>query len=89
MWFALRPVLSSDGWVNDVYRRIGLRLTMALAKAISWFDWEGIDWTIDGSARGVVEGGNRLRSLMTGKIQHYIGGAVALTFIILILVMLV
>jgi len=89
MRFASRPVLSSDSWINDVYRRIGLRLTMALAKAISWFDWEGIDWTIDGSARGVVEGGNRLRSLMTGKIQHYIGGAVALTFIILILVMFV
>jgi multicomponent Na+:H+ antiporter subunit D len=89
MRFASRPVLSSDSWINDVYRSIGLKLTMALAKAISWFDWEGIDWTIDGSARGVVEGGNRLRSLMTGKIQHYIGGAVALTFIILILVMLV
>ncbi len=89
MRFASRPVLSSDSWINDVYRSIGLRLTMALAKAISWFDWEGIDWTIDGSARGVVEGGNRLRSLMTGKIQHYIGGALTLTFIILILVMLV
>ena len=89
MRFASRPVLSSDSWINDVYRSVGLRLTMALAKAISWFDWEGIDWTIDGSARGVVEGGNRLRSLMTGKIQHYIGGALALTFIILILVMLV
>ncbi len=89
MQFASRPVLSSDSWINDVYRSIGLKLTMALAKAISWFDWEGIDWTIDGSARGVVEGGNRLRSLMTGKIQHYIGGALALTFIILILVMLV
>ena len=89
MVFASRPVLSSDGWVNDVYRRIGFRLTMALAKAISWFDWEGIDWTIDGSARGVVECGNRVRSLMTGKIQHYIGGAIALTFIILIIVMLV
>ena len=89
MRFASRPVLSSDSWINDVYRSVGLRLTMALARAISWFDWEGIDWTIDGSARGVVEGGNRLRSLMTGKIQHYIGGALALTFIILILVMLV
>ena len=89
MVFASRPVLSSDDWVNDVYRRIGFRLTMALAKAISWFDWEGIDWTIDGSARGVVECGNRVRSLMTGKIQHYIGGAIALTFIILIIVMLV
>lgn len=89
MWIASRPVLSSNNWINDVYRNVGLRLTMAMAKAISWFDWEGIDWTIDGSARGVVEGGNRLRSLMTGKIQHYIGGAVALTFIILILVMFV
>jgi multicomponent Na+:H+ antiporter subunit D len=89
MGFASRPVLSTDNWINDVYRRIGLRLTLALAKAISWFDGEGIDWTIDGSARGVVEGGNRLRSLMTGKIQHYIGGALALTFIILILVVLV
>ncbi len=89
MVFASRPVLSSDGWVNDVYRRIGFRLTMALAKAISWFDWEGIDWTIDGSARAVVEGGNRVRSLMTGKIQHYIGAAIALTFIILIIVILV
>jgi len=89
IWIASRPVLSSDNWINDVYRRIGLRLTMALAKAISWFDWEGIDWTIDGSARGVLEGGNRVRSLMTGKIQHYIGGALVLTFIILILVLLV
>jgi len=89
IWIASRPVLSSDNWINDVYRRIGLRLTMALAKAISWFDWEGIDWTIDGSARGVIEGGNRVRSLMTGKIQHYIGGALVLTFIILILVLLV
>lgn len=89
IWIASRPVLSSDNWINDVYRRIGLRLTMALAKAISWFDWEGIDWTIDGSARGVLEGGNRVRSLMTGKIQHYIGGALVLTFIILILVLIV
>ncbi len=89
MRFASRPVLSSDSWINDVYRSIGLRLTMALAKAISWFDWEGIDWTIDGSARGVVEGGNRVRSLMSGKIQHYIGGAIVLTFIILILVLIV
>ncbi|MEJ2657220.1 MAG: Na(+)/H(+) antiporter subunit D [Desulfobacterales bacterium] len=87
--FALRRVIPTDNWFNDIYRNIGLRATMALAKAFSWFDWEGIDWTIDGSARGVVEGGNRLRSLMTGKIQHYIGGAVALTFIILILVVLI
>jgi multicomponent Na+:H+ antiporter subunit D len=89
LWVASKPVGASNNWVNDVYRSVGLRLTMALAKALSWFDWEGIDWTIDGSARGVVEGGNHLRSLMTGKIQHYIGGAIVLTFIILILVVLI
>jgi multicomponent Na+:H+ antiporter subunit D len=87
--FASRWVVPTNDWVNDVYRNVGMRATMALAKAFSWFDWEGIDWTIDGSAKGVVEGGNRLRSLMTGKIQHYIGAALALTFIILILVALV
>ena len=86
--FAARRVVPTNDWVNDVYRRIGMRSAMDLAKGFSWFDWEGIDWTIDGSAKGVVEGGNRLRSLMTGKIQHYIGAAVALTFIILILVAL-
>ena len=88
MWIASRPVGMSNNWINSVYRTVGLRVTMALAKALSWFDWEGIDWVIDGSARGVVEGGNQVRSLMTGKIQHYIGGAVAVTFIILILVVL-
>jgi multicomponent Na+:H+ antiporter subunit D len=87
--FASRRVVPTNDWVNEVYRHIGMRATMALAKAFSWFDWEGIDWTIDGSAKGVVEGGNRLRSLMTGKIQHYIGAALALTFIILILVVLI
>jgi multicomponent Na+:H+ antiporter subunit D len=88
IWLASRPVGTANNWVNSVYRTVGLRVTMALARALSWFDWEGIDWVIDGSARGVVEGGNQVRSMMTGKIQHYIGGAVAVTFIILILVVL-
>ncbi len=88
MWVAAKPIGSTNNWVNAVYRTVGLRLTMALAKAFSWFDWEGIDWVIDGSARGVVEGGNQLRSVMTGRIQHYIGSAVAITFIVLIIVVL-
>jgi multicomponent Na+:H+ antiporter subunit D len=89
VWIASKPVGSANDWVNAVYRTVGLRLTMALARAFSWFDWEGIDWAIDGSARGVVEGGNQVRSVMTGKIQHYIGAAVAITFIILIIIVLV
>jgi multicomponent Na+:H+ antiporter subunit D len=89
MWIAFRPVSAANNWANEVYRIVGFRLTLALAKALSWFDWEGIDWVIDGSARGVVKGGDQLRTLMTGKIQHYIGGAIAITFIVLILVLLV
>jgi multicomponent Na+:H+ antiporter subunit D len=89
MWIAARPVDVANNWANQVYRTVGFKVTLALARALSWFDWEGIDWAIDGSARGVVKGGDQLRTLMTGKIQHYIGGAVAITFIILILVLLV
>jgi len=89
MWIASRPVNAANNWTNEVYRTVGFRFTLAFAKALSWFDWEGIDWVIDGSARGVVKAGDQLRTLMTGKIQHYIGAAIAITFIVLILVLLV
>ena len=89
MWIASRPVNAANNWTNEVYRTVGFKLTLAFARALSWFDWEGIDWMIDGSARGVVKGGDQLRTLMTGKIQHYIGAAIAITFIVLILVLLV
>ncbi|SEA60833.1 multisubunit sodium/proton antiporter, MrpD subunit [Desulfuromusa kysingii] len=89
MWFANKPVSSTNEWISNVYKNIGLRLTMALARALSWFDWEGIDWALDGSARGVVKGGEQVRQFQTGKLQHYIGAAVALLFIVLIVVVLV
>ena len=89
MWFARKPVSSTNEWVSNIYQNIGLRLTMALARALSWFDWEGIDWALDGSARGVVKGGEQVRQFQSGKLQHYIGAAVALLFIVLIVVVLV
>lgn len=89
MWLAKHPVSATNEWVSNVYKNIGLRLTMALARALSWFDWEGIDWALDGSARGVVKGGEQVRQFQTGKLQHYIGAAVALLFIVLIVVVLV
>lgn len=89
MWLAKHPVNATNEWVSNIYKNIGLRLTMALARALSWFDWEGIDWALDGSARGVVKGGEQVRQFQTGKLQHYIGAAVALLFIVLIVVVLV
>lgn len=89
MWFARKPANATNEWISNVYQSIGIRFTMALARALSWFDWEGIDWALDGSARGVVKGGEQVRQFQTGKLQHYIGAAVALLFIVLIVVVLV
>ncbi|MCD6187763.1 MAG: Na(+)/H(+) antiporter subunit D [Desulfuromusa sp.] len=89
MWVARKPVSATNEWVSNIYQSVGLRLTMALARALSWFDWEGIDWALDGSARGVVKGGEQVRQFQTGKLQQYIGAAVALLFIVLIVVVLV
>ncbi|MDX2481708.1 MAG: Na(+)/H(+) antiporter subunit D [Desulfuromusa sp.] len=89
MWVASKPVNATNEWVSNIYQTVGLRLTMALARALSWFDWEGIDWALDGSARGVVKGGEQVRQFQTGKLQHYIGAAVALLFIVLIVVVLI
>jgi multicomponent Na+:H+ antiporter subunit D len=88
MRFAAGPVHRTNEWVSNLYKNVGLASTMALARAMSWFDREGIDWTIDGSARQIVRGGDRLRSLQTGRIQHYIGGAVAALLVVVLVAVL-
>lgn len=89
MWVASKPISAANDWIGEVYRTVGYRFTLAVAKAMSWFDWEGIDWVLDGSAKGVVRGGDELRSLQTGKIQHYIGGAAVALCIVLIIIVLI
>ncbi len=89
MWLASKPLSAVNDWVNEVYKGVGLRLTMGLAKALSWFDWEGIDGVIDGSSQSVVTGGDHLRVIQTGKIQHYIGGAVLVACLVIIAVVLI
>ncbi len=84
MRFAEGPINRTNEWVSNVYKTVGLRSTMAAARAFSWFDREGIDWALDGSAKQVVHGGDRLRKLQTGRIQHYIGGAVAALLIVVL-----
>jgi multicomponent Na+:H+ antiporter subunit D len=88
MWVASKPIHAANEFVDNVWKNVGLAFTMAVARFASWFDKEGIDWVIDGSARSVVEGGNQLRQIETGKIQQYIGAAVLILFVILIAVVL-
>ncbi|MDY0211659.1 MAG: Na(+)/H(+) antiporter subunit D [Desulfuromonadaceae bacterium] len=89
MWVARKPVNAANEWVSNVYQNIGLRFTMAAARALSWFDWEGIDWALDGSAKGMIKAGEQARQLQTGKLQQYIGVAAGVVFVVLIVVVLV
>jgi len=89
MWLARKPVNAANEWVSNVYQTVGLRFTMAAARALSWFDWEGIDWALDGSAKGMIKAGEQTRQFQTGKLQHYIGAAAGLVFVVLIVVVLV
>lgn len=88
LWVASNPI----GWCNDrlntLYRTVGLKFTMLLASAMSWFDREGIDWAIDGTAKEVLNGGEQMRVFQTGKIQHYIGGAAIVLFVVLLVAIL-
>ena len=88
MKFARGPVDFLNELVSNIHSTVGLRITMALARVSSLFDREGIDRVIDGSAMAVVAGGDRVRLHITGRVQHYIGAAVALIFFILIAVVL-
>ncbi|PIE70568.1 MAG: Na(+)/H(+) antiporter subunit D [Deltaproteobacteria bacterium] len=83
MWIAKKPLTAVNDWIGEVYRTIGLRLTKAVAAALSWFDKEGIDYLIDGAAAEVINGGEQVRQLQTGKIQQYIGGAILIIFLVL------
>ncbi len=74
-----------DNRINDVWKNIGIRMTNALAKGFSKFDMDGIDWAIDGSAKAVLSGGDQVRQVQTGKIQHYLAAAVIFLFAVIIL----
>lgn len=88
MRFARGPVNALNEFVSNLYKTVGLRITMATAGGFSRFDREGIDRVIDGSARGVVDGGDKVRLHITGRLQHYIGGALFMLFVILAVVLL-
>lgn len=88
IWLARHPVDALNEFVSNLYKTAGLSATMATARGLSWFDWHGIDWLIDGFARNVVGTGDNVRMHITGKVQHYVGGALVLMFVIVGLVLI-
>lgn len=87
--FCEGPLSKINDIVGDIYKTIGTRSAMMFAKAMSWFDWNGIDYVIDGSAKETLNLGDKVRMITTGKIQQYIGAAVLVLFAVLIVIVLI
>ncbi len=61
---------------------------MALARAFSWFDKED---RLDASMvlPSIVAGGNSVRQIQTGRIQHYIAAGVIAVVVVLVVVIFI
>ncbi len=82
------PLGRVNEWVGELYQRAGLGPLQKASGALTRFDRSGIDGCVDGLAMAALVLGESLRLIQTGKIQHYIGGAVIFFFLLLIIVML-
>lgn len=82
------PLNRINDRVNGLYQRAGVGPAQKASGALTLFDRSGIDGFIDGLAMAALVLGESLRLIQTGKIQHYIGGAVIFFFLLLIIVML-
>ena len=82
------PLNRLNDWVGELYQRAGVGPVQNASESLRRFDRSGIDGFIDGLARHTLVVGEALRRIQTGKIQHYIGGAVIFFFLLMIIVML-
>jgi len=85
LWLAENPIQWFDTIWGKAYRVVGLYSLMTTARFWSWFDWNGIDGFLDGSARGVRSLGRRVaQALQRGQIQLTIGYTVSFVALLLI-----
>jgi len=82
------PLSRLNDRVGELYQRAGVGPVQEASNTLTDFDRSGIDGFIDGLACRTLEAGDILRRIQTGKIQHYIGGAVIFFFLLLIIVMM-
>jgi len=84
-WLASKPIQWADSCLSEVYRYIGLIPLMTTANFLSWFDWNGIDGVVDGTARCVRGIGRRVSLvLQRGQIQQTIYYTVTFAAVILV-----
>jgi multicomponent Na+:H+ antiporter subunit D len=84
LWLAKNPLQWADTAWGMAYRVVGLNSLMTMAKFWSWFDWNGIDGVVDGTARCVRAIGRRVAiTLQKGQIQQTIFYTVSFAAVLL------
>ena len=70
LWLAEKPLQWADTAWGAAYRVVGLVTLMTIARFSAWFDWNGIDGIVDGTARLVRALGGRISLvLQRGQVQ--------------------
>jgi multicomponent Na+:H+ antiporter subunit D len=85
LWTVTNPIQWFDTAFSKTYRVVGLSTLMTTAQFWSWFDWNGIDGVVDGTARCVRGIGRRVSLvLQRGQIQQTIYYTVTFAAVILV-----
>ena len=89
MWFASKPVQTTDSYVGDLYNTFFSRFTLALCNFLAKvFDIRGIDGTVNGVADFFISLAGALRVSATGLVRNYavtmlFGGVVIIGYYLL------
>ena len=85
LWTVTNPLQWFDTAFSKAYRVVGLSTLMTTSQFWSWFDWNGIDGVVDGTARCVCAIGRRVSLvLQRGQIQQTIYYTVTFAAVILV-----
>ena len=87
MKFDEKIIAPVDSFWGELYRKIGLTALFKNAEYSYAFDRKVIDGVIDGTALSVMDFGDLVKKLQTGRIQTYIGLSLLLFFTILWMVL--
>lgn len=85
LWIVKNPLQWFDTAFSKAYRVVGLNSLMTTSQFWSWFDWNGIDGVVDGTARCVRAIGRHVSLvLQRGQIQQTIYYTVTFAAVILV-----
>ncbi len=85
LWLATNPLQWFDTALSKFYKSVGISCLMTTSAFWSWFDWNGIDGLVDGTARCVRAIGRRVTIvLQRGQIQQTIYYTVSFAAVILV-----